>query len=77
MKKFVKVMNTNDDSGISTELIRIDDLIKIVKWFGETGTEIAFEFNDATRKRRMQWIYDCGTTYHRDIVFNEYEKELT
>lgn len=77
MSRFIRVMNKKDENDIGQEeLIRVDDLIKIAKWNGEGGTEIGFEFNDRTRGYRQQWIYDCGSTYRRDILFDNYEEML-
>lgn len=78
---FVKVMGTirnadNEAVDHQEELIRIDDLIKVVKWGGEMGTEVCFEWYDKTINRKRQWIYDCGTTGIRDGLFDRYELML-
>ena len=78
---FVKVMRTvknadNEAVDHHEELIKLDDLIKVVKWYGETGTEVCFEWYDKTINRKRQWIYDCGTTGIRDGLFDRYELML-
>lgn len=77
MSRFIKVMRKRDEDDIAQEeLIRVEDLIKVVKWNGENGTAICFEFNDPTRGNRQQWVYDCGSTYRRDILFDNYVEVL-
>lgn len=78
MERFVKVMNTFGDNGehTETEIIRVSDLIKIFKVDGDTGTAIGFVFNDATRRTREDWRYECKTEYARDVLFGEYERQL-
>ena len=78
---FVKVMGTHrDEEGniieVSQELIQADCLKKVVKWNGDSGTEICFEWYDEKLNVNRQWIYDCGKTYVRDMLFEEYEKQL-
>ena len=79
--EFVKVMCTDKDKdgnniGTGAELIRLECLRKVVKWFGSTGTEICFEWRDEKLDEERQWVYDCGSTYTRDCLLEEYEKQL-
>ena len=77
MSDFVRVMDKRDADDIChEELIRTSDLIKVVKWNGDTGTAICFEFFDPITGHRRQWIYDFGTIYRRDIVFDQYAEKL-
>lgn len=78
---FVKVMRTirnadNEAVDHQEELIRIDDLIKVVKWGGEMGTEVCFEWYDRTIDQHRQWIYDCEVECIRDGLFDRYEAVL-
>lgn len=81
MKQFIKVMvtekNENGDAiGCCTELIRAEQLLKVVKWNGSNGHEICFEWYDEVRQQEIQWVYDCCSSYARDVLFEKYEKML-
>jgi hypothetical protein len=81
MAEYVKVMATlKDEEGNALdtlkELIRLECLRKVVRWGGNAGTEICFEWYDEKQDAERQWIYDCGTSYARECLFAEYEKQL-
>ena len=77
MKKFIKVMsNDNEHNYVHTEIISTEDLVKVVKWYGNTGSAICFEWNCPIRNMRRQWIYDFGSERIRDDIFAKYEKLL-
>lgn len=81
MKQFIKVMATEknengDVIGCVTELIGIEQLLKVVKWNGSNGHEICFEWYDEVRQQEIQWVYDCCSSYARDVLFDKYEKML-
>lgn len=81
MKQFIKVMATDKDEDgkifdQSAELINVDQLIKVVKWHSVAENEICFEWYDEVRQKEIQWVYDCGTAYERDVLFKQYEKML-
>ena len=81
MKQFIKVMATlkDEDGKIfdqSAELIRAEQLLKVVKWNGSNGHEICFEWYDEVRQQEIQWVYDCCSSYARDVLFEKYEKML-
>lgn len=81
MKQFIKVMATEknengDVIGCVTELISIEQLLKVVKWNGSNGHEICFEWYDEVRQQEIKWVYDCCSSYARDVLFDKYEKML-
>lgn len=81
MKQFIKVMATEknengDVIGCVTELISIEQLLKVVKWNGSNGHEICFEWYDEVRQKEIKWVYDCCSSYARDVLFDKYEKML-
>lgn len=81
MKQFIKVMATlkDEDGKILdqfAELINIDQLKKVVKWHSVAENEICFEWHDEVRQQEIHWVYDCGTAYKRDVLFEKYEKML-
>ena len=81
MAEYVKVMATlKDEEGnvVDTlkEIIRLECLRKVVRWSGDAGTEICFEWFDEKQNAERQWIYDCGTDFIRECLFTEYEKQL-
>lgn len=78
---FVKVMGTHKDEDgnildTAQELIHVDCLKKVVRWGGDSGTEICFEWYDEILNRNRQWVYDCGTNYLRGVLFEKYEEQL-
>lgn len=76
MADFVKVM-TNDGGKTQTEIIKTEDLCKVVKWFGDEETAICFEWYCRISGRRKQWVYECDNQYLRDEMFAKYEELLT
>ena len=77
MSDFVRVIDKRDADDIChEELIRTSDLIKVVKWYGDEGSAICFEFFDPITEHRRQWIYDCGNKYRRDKLFDQYAEKL-
>lgn len=77
MTEFIKVVNKDEYGEISTEIIRTENLRKIVRWYGNNGTAIEFEWYDTNTRKERQWIYDCETKYCCDLMFEQYEKLLT
>lgn len=77
MTEFIKVVDKDEYGEISTEIIRTENLRKIVRWYGDSGTAIAFEWYDASTRKERRWIYDCGTKYLCDLMLEQYEKLLT
>jgi len=77
MKKYVKVMaNDNESNLVKTEIISTEDLLKVVKWYGNTGSAICFEWNCPVTNKRRQWVFDFGSERIRDDIFAKYEELL-
>lgn len=76
MNEYVKVSHSSGGI-VQEELIKKEYLKKIVKWNGNTGTEICFEWFDPKVDCHRQWVRDFGSVYLRDKIFDEYERYLT
>lgn len=74
---FVKVFCKCSNGIVSEELIRVEDLNKVVKWCGNDGNGICFEWHDRVLGRERQWVYEFCSAWLRDEVFARYEKMLT
>ncbi len=74
---FIEVKNVDIESGIeTTELIRIEHLIKMFKCEGNMGDGIGFEFFDPIANKRRQFHARYPSIHIRDNAWNEYMKEL-
>ena len=77
MTEFIKIVNKDGCGGISAAIIRTENLRKIIRWYGDSGTAIGFKWYDTSTSKERRWIYDCGNKYLCDLMFEQYEKLLT
>lgn len=74
---FIEIKNTDVDSGIeNTEIIRLDNLLKMYKEYGNMGDGIAFEFMDPVINERRTFVARYKSTSLRDKAWDDYNEQL-
>lgn len=66
-------------SDIQEEIIRADDLVKIVKWHDDEQNKLAFVFYHTGKdgkKRLVKWLCEYNSVLDRETAFEQYQKVL-
>ena len=76
MPQFVYIKAYDGEHIANEEIIRTENLLKIVKWHDGDEDKIVFEVWDPTKSIKRRFRCKCSSPAHRDTVFNWYNSYL-